>query len=238
MAKFVGFPAIRGRTTLSLGLLGLVLVACATANDQTLPPTDADSGGSGDKSFGGGTNNGGSGDLAAAGSGSSGASPFGGGSGGQSSAGASGSNAAFGGSSSGASSGGTSSFGGPSAGGTVSSAGSAGRAGSGSGGAGFAGSGSAGMTGSAGAGTAGATGSAGSGGSTGGTGCAAPPWTGGFTYKSGDVVTGVCQNVGGGSTVCTAGKNYPWTCYGPTCGTYAPGADGWWGNWTVGTACN
>jgi hypothetical protein len=228
MAKFAGFFAGRARTLLALGFIGSAIAACATANDQTLPPTDADSGGSGDTSSGGSTSFGGTGDPPAAGSGSSGAPSFGGGSGGQSAAGAGGSSATFGGGS----------FGGASSAGTSSVGGSVGSAGSGSGGTGFAGSGSAGMTGSAGAGTAGATGSAGSGGSTGGTGCAAPPWTAGFAYKSGDVVTGVCQNVGGGSTVCTAGKKYPWTCYGSTCGTYAPGADGWWGNWTVGTACN
>jgi hypothetical protein len=38
--------------------------------------------------------------------------------------------------------------------------------------------------------------------------------------------------------VCTVGKKYAWTCFGSTCAIYAPGADGWWANWTVGAECN
>jgi hypothetical protein len=92
---------------------------------------------------------------------------------------------------------------------------------------------------SGGSGTAG-SGSAGtsSAGTTGGTGCDAPAWISGFNYKSGDMTSGACNNGGGGSTVCTVGKKYAWTCFGSTCAIYAPGADGWWANWTVGAECN
>jgi hypothetical protein len=138
------------------------------------------------------------------------------------------------------SSAGSASAGAPS-GGSTGFAGSPGMSGAANGGGGTAGSGTAGMTntaGSAGSGQAGSTGSAGSAGSTGGTGCAAPAWASGKTYKVGDVLTGVCTDAGGGATVCVVNKKYPWTCYGATCSIYAPGAGGWWSNWTVGTACN
>jgi hypothetical protein len=242
MAKFVGSLRVPRALRLRLAsvLLGVTTAACATANDQSIPPGDDGSGGS-DVSAAGTATEGGSSDPAAGSFGISGASSsFGGGAAGQSAAGAAGSNAAFGGTGSGiagsSSGGGVSSFGGaPATGGTASTGGSAavgGTASSAGGAIGAAG------TGAAGAGTAGSTSSAGAAGATGGTGCTAPPWTAGFAYTVGAVVTGVCQNIGGGSTVCVAGKKYPWTCFGSTCAVYQPGADGWWGNWTVGTACD
>ena len=88
------------------------------------------------------------------------------------------------------------------------------------------------------AGGAPAGGATGSAGSTGTGNCAAPAWASGKTYKVGDVLTGICQIVGGGATVCMQGKKYAWTCFGSTCSVYAPGADGWWGNWTLGSVCN
>ena len=36
----------------------------------------------------------------------------------------------------------------------------------------------------------------------------------------------------------TTGKKYSWTCFGSTCAAFAPGADGWWANWTVGDVCS
>jgi chitodextrinase len=90
------------------------------------------------------------------------------------------------------------------------------------------------MTGGAGAPAGGAP----SGGATGGTGCSAPAWVSGNTYKAGDVVTAVCNAPGGGQTVCTTGKKYPWTCFGAQCTIYGAGADAWWANWNIGAACN
>ena len=241
MAKFVGSLRVPRALRLRLAsvLLGVTAAACATANDQSIPPADDGSGGS-DVSAAGTATEGGSSDPAAGSFGTSGASSsFGGGAAGQSAAGAAGSNAALGGGGSGtagsSSAGGVSTFGGAPATGGASTGGSTavgGTASSAGGATGAAG------TGSAGTGTAGSTSSAGAAGATGGTGCTAPPWTAGFAYTVGAVVTGVCQNIGGGSTVCVAGKKYPWTCFGSTCAVYQPGADGWWGNWTVGTACD
>ena len=130
--------------------------------------------------------------------------------------------------------GGAPTFGGSSnsAGAPAGGGGSAGKSGTG----GSGGSATAGSPGSAGAAAAGATGSAGSTG--GGMGCAAPAWVSMTAYKNGDVLTGTCQVAGGGASVCVTGTKYAWTCIGPTCGFYAPGADGWWANWTVGTTCN
>jgi len=78
----------------------------------------------------------------------------------------------------------------------------------------------------------------GSAGSTGTGNCAAHAWISGFNYQSGAVVTGTCNNGGGGATVCTTGKNYAWSCSGSTCAAYAPGADGWWANWTPLMTCD
>ena len=122
----------------------------------------------------------------------------------------------------------------------ASSAGSPGAAGAPNGGSGSAGSGAggsvaAGAPGSAGSGSAGAPGSAGS---TGGNGCAAQTWASGKTYKAGDMFTAVCSVIGGGAAVCMKDKKYSWTCTGATCSVYAPGADGWWANYTIGGLCN
>jgi hypothetical protein len=94
-------------------------------------------------------------------------------------------------------------------------------------------------------GSGGRGGSTGSGGSTttndaGTLGCrGAPEWMLGQTYTSGSSVRAVCMNPGGGSTMCDVGKTYLWTCKeGAVCGIYAPGADGWWGAWTVGMRCD
>jgi hypothetical protein len=39
--------------------------------------------------------------------------------------------------------------------------------------------------------------------------------------------------------MCEEGKVYLWTCKeGTVCSVYAPGADGWWGAWTVGMRCD
>jgi len=89
---------------------------------------------------------------------------------------------------------------------------------------------------SAGAAVGGAPDSAGS--TSGWTGCAAPAWVSGTSYKSGDVLTAICRVPGGGATACVTGKKYPWTCSGPSCAVYAPGGDGWWANWTIGTVCS
>jgi hypothetical protein len=61
----------------------------------------------------------------------------------------------------------------------------------------------------------------------------------GELYTAGAVVKGVCMNAGGGSSMCDVDKTYLWTCKdGPTCSIYAPGGDGWWAVWTVGTRCD
>lgn len=251
MAKFVGSLRVpRARCVhLAFVLLGIATAACATANDQSIMPGGDDGSGGSDVSTGGTVSSAGSSDSTAGSFGTSGASSLiGGGAAGQSSGtagvGSGGSTATFGGAGGGgagaSSSGGVSTFGGATTGGAASgggagtstAGGSTGSTGGTAGATGTAGSGTAGN------GTAGSSSSAGAAGATGGTGCSAPPWTAGFAYKTGDVVTGVCQNTGGGATVCVGGKKYPWTCFGPTCATYQPGADGWWGNWTVGTACN
>ena len=146
--------------------------------------------------------------------------------------------------SAGASSSAGSNFAGSTSGGSSGFAGSPGIAGSasgGTGGSGTAGSSTAGMMNTAGSGgsaQAGATGSAGSAGSgSGGTGCSAPVWASGMAYKAGDVLSGTCQVVGGGATVCMMNTKYAWACSGPTCSVFAPGAAGWWSNWTLGTVC-
>jgi len=97
---------------------------------------------------------------------------------------------------------------------------------------------------SAAGGSGGSTGS-GSGGSgntvdAGATGCrSASAWMLGQPYAAGATVRGVCMNPGGGSTVCDVGKTYLWACKeGAACSVYAPGADGWWGAWTVGMRCD
>jgi hypothetical protein len=116
--------------------------------------------------------------------------------------------------------------------------------GSGAGGSSGPGSGSSG-TGNGTSGSGGRGGSAGSGGSgnpvdAGVQGCrGAPEWMLGQTYTQGANVRAVCMNPGGGVTNCEVGKTYLWTCKeGAVCGIYAPGADGWWGAWTVGMRCD
>lgn len=150
---------------------------------------------------------------------------------GASSAGAS--SAGAGNSSSGGSAG-QSAAGGPGTGGSSSAGASS--AGASSGGASAAGASSGGSAGqsSAGASSAGSS----NGGATGGSGCDAVAWASGKTYKLGDAVTATCNNPGGGSTVCTSGKKYAWTCMGTGCSTFGAGGDAWWANWTLGAACN
>ena len=67
-----------------------------------------------------------------------------------------------------------------------------------------------------------------------------PSWMTGGTYQVGSVVRAVCNNGGGGSTVCTPTKTYLWTCFHSAafCEGYAPGEAGWWAVWTVGMLCN
>ncbi len=98
---------------------------------------------------------------------------------------------------------------------------------------------------SSGTGSGGTGASAGSGGSgsiadAGGSGChGASAWMMGWPYMAGASVKAVCMNPGGGSTMCDVGKTYLWTCKeGAVCALYAPGADGWWGAWTVGMRCD
>ncbi len=63
-------------------------------------------------------------------------------------------------------------------------------------------------------------------------------WMGGKDYKTGDQVGALCESPGGGQTMCTVGVRYLFTCNnGAQCGVYAPGADGWWGAWSVAMAC-
>jgi hypothetical protein len=67
----------------------------------------------------------------------------------------------------------------------------------------------------------------------------APTWTMGQSYKAGTAVRAVCANPGGGLTVCVVGITYLFVCNESTaCATYAPGADGWWGAWTLGMRCS
>lgn len=80
--------------------------------------------------------------------------------------------------------------------------------------------------------------SAGAGGAISGSGCTAPPWIAGAPYQIGDTVTAICFSTSGGTTTCNSGKKYPWTCFGSSCAVDAPGADGWWSNWTVGKVCS
>jgi hypothetical protein len=87
--------------------------------------------------------------------------------------------------------------------------------------------------------------SGGAGGSSGqpdaaGAGCKSVPfWLLGGDYKGGSQVRAPCLSSGGGSTVCEPGKTYVFTCKeGAACGVYAPGAEGWWGAWTVGMECD
>jgi hypothetical protein len=215
MAPLFGAFLRRNRLHLVLVLsgVGLAMVesGCATPTEHDLPGDSA-----GDQGLSGGP-------TASAGAPSAGA---------QNAAGAFGSaGSATGGA--GAPSGGSPGFGGATNGGGT-GLGGAHSAGAASGGSANGGTPSAGAP-SAGAPSGGATGSAGN---TGGTGCNAAAWTQGKAYNSGDVVIGTCEVIGGGATVCTAGKKYPWTCTGSTCAVYAPGADGWWANWMPGTACN
>lgn len=99
-----------------------------------------------------------------------------------------------------------------------------------------AGAGSGGSTGET-AGAPNAGGSVGGDAGSKGLGCSAPGWVYETPYQTGDVLTGTCQNVGMPGEACTRGKKYWWTCSGPTCAVYAPGADSWWSNWTVGKEC-
>jgi hypothetical protein len=114
----------------------------------------------------------------------------------------------------------------------------------GTGGSSGSGSGSSG-TGNGSTGTGGPGGSSGSGGSgstvdAGGSGCrGASAWMMGQPYTAGASVRGVCMNQGGGASMCEMGKTYLWTCKeGAACSVYGPGADGWWGAWTVGMRCD
>ncbi len=104
------------------------------------------------------------------------------------------------------------------------------------------GGGSSATSGTAGSGTtggSGGTGGSGVGGS-GASGCSGTPdWMSGGSYKSGDAVRGVCENPGGGAVTCSVGKTYVWTCINPSfCSNLGPGANGWWGVWTIGMQCN
>ena len=224
MATLPGAFSRRNRLQLVLLLsaVGLAIfeAGCATPTEHELPSdnggADGVSGASGAGAPGVGAGAPGAGAVGSAGSPTGGAgAPAGGGAG-------------LGGATNG---GGTGLGGAATAGAPSGGAPSGGAPGAGAPGAGAPGAGASG----AGAPSGGATGS---GGSTGGTGCNAAAWAQGKTYSSGDVVTGTCNVIGGGATVCTSGKKYPWTCIGSTCSVYAPGADGWWANWMPGTACN
>jgi len=96
-------------------------------------------------------------------------------------------------------------------------------------------------------GSGGGTHSGGSGGNGGGgnvdagaSGCkAAPPWMMGHVYAAGATVRAVCTSGGGGTFVCDVGKSYLFSCKdGAACSVFAPGAEGWWGAWTVGSRCD
>ena len=67
----------------------------------------------------------------------------------------------------------------------------------------------------------------------------APTWTMGQPYKAGTSVRAVCANPGGGVTVCIVATTYLFICNeSSACATYGPGADGWWGAWTLGMRCD
>ncbi len=223
------FGAFSRRNRLHLGLLlgaaslAIFYAGCATPTEHDLP---GDNGGDDGLSGASGAGAPGAGAPGAGAVGSAG-SPTGGA--GAPAGGATG----FGGATSGgAPNGGAMNGGGaPGAGAPAGGAPAGGAPGAGAPGAGAPGAGAPG----AGAASGGATGS---GGSTGGMGCNAAGWVQGKTYGNGDVVTGTCSVIGGGATVCSSGKKYPWTCIGTTCNIYGPGADGWWANWMPGTACN
>ena len=131
----------------------------------------------------------------------------------------------------------TTTAGGGGFGGSPAGAGGGGRTGAGGAGGMGGASGSTGATGGAGRGGGGGAGTGGGGG--GATGCTgAQDWVQGGSYATGAVVRGVCNNTGGGSTTCVAGRTYLWTCMTTSCGIYGPGDAGWWVVWTLGMACN
>ena len=83
----------------------------------------------------------------------------------------------------------------------------------------------------------GGAGSAGAGGAP-ALGCASADWVSGSAYPIGAQAVHLCQNMGSSAESCQVGRKYAWTCSGASCAVYAPGADGWWANWTVAERCD
>jgi hypothetical protein len=102
--------------------------------------------------------------------------------------------------------------------------------------------------GSSGSGPAARGGAGGGGGSSGNpvdggaTGCpGTADWQMGNTYAQGDKVRAVCSVSGTGTSQCTMGKTYMFTCNDPglgICALVAPGAANWWLVWALGSQCN